>query len=69
MAEAGIEQTGESSEKRGIPETTGADSGAVPPASAGLADLARLLAGLTPEQIQALMALAQTMTGKPQAAG
>ncbi len=66
MAEAGIEQTRESSENRGIPEKTGAESGAVSPASAGLADLARLLAGLTPEQVQALMTLAQTMTARPQ---
>jgi hypothetical protein len=63
MAEAGIEKTGDSAGNSGeaaLPAT-------VPAQSAGLADLVKLLAGLTPEQVQALMTLAQAMTAKPPA--
>lgn len=63
VGDTGLEQVGDSTRYREDPEAVGAQTGALPKAPV---ELARILAGLAPEQVQAIVALAQAMAG-PQA--
>ncbi len=63
MGGEGLERTEFSPRNGMVVDSPGTESGTVPP---GLADLVKLMAGLTPSQVSALVTLAQSLAGSPE---